>query len=54
MLGTLAEGEGEVGRSVADMSRKMTVLRVNEKALTRRYTSLQDGEALLRKVSHAA
>ena len=36
-------------RRLADMSRKTTVLRVNEKALTRRYAMMQDIENTLRK-----
>ena len=36
-------------RRLADQSRKTTVLRVNEKALTRRYTMMQEIEASLRK-----
>ena len=36
-------------RRLADTTRKMTVLRVNEAALTRRYTSLTEVEAAMRK-----
>ena len=34
---------------LAEMTRKITVLRVNEKSLTRRYTILQEVEKTLRK-----
>ena len=37
-------------RRLAETSRKVTVLRVNEKALTRRFTSMQEIEGTLRKV----
>ena len=35
---------------LAEMSRKTTVLRVNEEKLTRRFTSMQEVEMSLRKV----
>lgn len=34
---------------LAELTRKITVLRVNEKSLTRRYTLLQDTEKAVRK-----
>ncbi|CAH1800117.1 unnamed protein product [Owenia fusiformis] len=46
---TLAQDDVEVRRRLADMTRKITVLRVNEKALTRRYNSLQEVEGHSRK-----
>ena len=36
-------------KMMIELSRKLTVLRVNEKSLTRRYTILQDVEKHLRK-----
>ena len=50
LLDTLAQEDIEVRRRLADMTRKITVLRVNEKALTRRYNAVGDIEANLRKV----
>ncbi len=35
---------------MGEMSRKVTILRVNEKGLSRRYTLLSESEAMLRKV----
>ncbi|XP_033101363.1 centrosomal protein of 290 kDa-like isoform X2 [Anneissia japonica] len=52
LLDTLQQDGNEQQRRLADMSRKMTVLRVNEKALTRRYTAYQEVEATLRKESN--
>lgn len=49
LVDTLAQDEVEVRRRLADMARKTTVLRVNEKALTRRYAMMQEVEASLRK-----
>jgi len=42
LLDTLSQAEPDVQRRLVEMSRKMTVLRVNEEALTRRYTATQD------------
>ena len=50
LLDTLSQEEPEVRRRLADMTRKITVLRVNEKALTRRYTAMQEMEGGVRKV----
>ena len=50
LVDTLGQDEVEVRRRLADMTRKSTVLRVNEKALARRYSALQDVESHLRKV----
>ena len=50
LVDTLGQDEVEVRRRLADMTRKSTVLRVNEKALARRYSALQDVETHLRKV----
>ncbi|XP_071943126.1 centrosomal protein of 290 kDa-like [Antedon mediterranea] len=52
LLDTLKQDGSEQQRRLADMSRKMTVLRVNEQALTRRYTAYQEVEATLRKESN--
>lgn len=49
MVDTLSQDEIEVRRRLADMARKTTVLRVNEKALTRRYAMMQEIETSLRK-----
>ena len=49
MTDTLSQDDVEVRRRLADMTRKITVLRVNEKALTRRYSAMQDIEGKLRK-----
>lgn len=43
------QDESETKRRLADSARKMTVLRVNEKALSRKYTMMQEVEASLRK-----
>ena len=50
LIDTLAQEEPEVRRRLADVARKMTVLRVNEKALTRRFRILEDINMTLRKV----
>lgn len=47
---TLASGEDVQRRRIAEVSRKVTLLQVNEKTLSRRYTLLLDSEAALRKV----
>ncbi|KAI0241044.1 CEP209_CC5 domain-containing protein, partial [Lamellibrachia satsuma] len=49
LVETLGTDDVEVRRRLAELTRKVTVLRVNEKALTRRYTSLQEVEGSLRK-----
>lgn len=51
LVDTLAQDEPEVRRRLADTSRKMTVLRVNEKALSRRFTILEDVNANLQKAN---
>eukprot|EP01135_Chromosphaera_perkinsii_P004075 Nk52_evm6s268 gene=Nk52_evmTU6s268 len=45
----LAHDPDEMKKSIGELSRKMTVLRVNEKSLSRRYTCAKDLEELLRK-----
>ena len=49
LVETLSKDDNEIQRRLAEMTRKVTVLRVNEKALTRRYTAMQDIERNLRK-----
>ena len=49
-MDTLAQDDVEVRRRLSEMTRKVTVLRVNEKALTRRHQIMQEIEANLRKV----
>ena len=46
----LASGEDVQKKRLAEMSRKVTLLQVNEKTLSRRYTLLVESEASLRKV----
>ena len=53
LLDTLSQDEPEVRRRLADMTRKITVLRVNEKALTRRFIAMQEMEGAVRKVRKA-
>lgn len=51
-LETLEKDPSETKRHLSEMARKMTVLRVNEKCLTRRYTTLLELEQHLRKESN--
>ncbi|KAF6770790.1 hypothetical protein AHF37_11026 [Paragonimus kellicotti] len=46
---TDVEGEPTYNQKLADMSREITVLRVNEAGLVRRYIAVQEKEASLRK-----
>ncbi|KAF4095066.1 centrosomal protein of 290 kDa isoform X2 [Onychostoma macrolepis] len=48
-LEALEKDPSEIRRELAEMARKMTVLKVNEKCLTRRYTTLLELEQHLRK-----
>ena len=50
LIDTLSHDEPEVRRRLSEMTRRITVLRVNEKALTRRYNTSEEIEAQLRKV----
>lgn len=50
LLNTLEQDDAEVRRRVAEITRKITVLRVNEKTLGRKILSYQDIEGRLRKV----
>ncbi|XP_056307502.1 centrosomal protein of 290 kDa [Danio aesculapii] len=49
MLDTLEKDPSEIRREMAETGRKIMVLRVNEKCLTRRYTTLLELEQHLRK-----
>ncbi|XP_030844428.1 centrosomal protein of 290 kDa isoform X5 [Strongylocentrotus purpuratus] len=49
LLESLEVNGDEQQRRLGEATRKVTVLRVNEKALTRRFTACQEGEATLRK-----
>ncbi|XP_074654662.1 centrosomal protein of 290 kDa-like [Tubulanus polymorphus] len=49
LLDTLEQDEVEVRRRVSEMTRKTTVLRVNEKALTRRYNAIIEMETAMRR-----
>ncbi|KAG7329538.1 hypothetical protein KOW79_007712 [Hemibagrus wyckioides] len=48
-LETLEQDPVEIRRQVSEAARKMTLLRVNERSLTRRYTTLMEQEQHLRK-----
>lgn len=50
LLDTLSHDDVEVRRRLSEMTRKVTVLRVNEKALTRRYQTMEEVQGTLRKV----
>ena len=49
LVDTLSRDESEVRRRVAETTRKITVLQVNEKALVRRFQALEDVEQFLRR-----
>ncbi|XP_071137463.1 centrosomal protein of 290 kDa-like isoform X1 [Mytilus edulis] len=49
LIDTLSKDDTEVRRRLSDMTRRITVLRVNEKALTRRYNTSEEVEGQLRK-----
>lgn len=49
LLDTLDKDEDKQKKRLGEMTRKITVLRVNEKSLSRRYTAMQEVEAALRK-----
>ena len=46
----LASGEDVQRKRMGELSRRVTLLQVNEKTLSRRYTMLLESEAALRKV----
>ncbi|MCI4380375.1 hypothetical protein PGIGA_G00239070 [Pangasianodon gigas] len=48
-LEALQQDPAEIKRQVAEAARKITLLRVNERSLTRRYTTLMEQEQHLRK-----
>ena len=50
LLDTLACDEAEVRRRLVELTRTITVLRVNEKILARKYTIAQQTETGLRQV----
>lgn len=49
LLDTLDKDDDRQKKRLGEMTRKITVLRVNEKSLSRRYTAMQEVEAALRK-----
>ena len=49
LLDTLDKDEDKQKKRLGEMTRKITVLRVNEKSLSRRYTAMQEVEAALRR-----
>ena len=49
MLDTLSSEPEKMEKRLGELTRKVTVLRVNEKSLTRRYTAMQEVEQSLRK-----
>ncbi|XP_041354240.1 centrosomal protein of 290 kDa-like [Gigantopelta aegis] len=49
LIDTLSQDDVEVRRRLSEMTRRITVLRVNEKALTRRHQIMQEVEGNLRK-----
>lgn len=49
MLDTLSRDPEKQTKRLSELTRKITVLRVNEKSLSRRYTAMQEVEAALRK-----
>ena len=50
LMDTLNHDDAEVRRRLSDMTRRITVYRVNEKALTRRYQTMEETDGQLRKV----
>ena len=50
LVDTLKQDDVEVRRRLSEMTRRMTVLRVNEKALVRRHSTLEEIDDTLRKV----
>ncbi|XP_060784403.1 centrosomal protein of 290 kDa isoform X2 [Neoarius graeffei] len=51
-LEALQQDPAEIRRQVAEAARKVTLLRVNERSLTRRYTTLMEQEQHLRKENY--
>nr|AKN21708.1 NPHP6 [Schmidtea mediterranea] len=49
MLDTLNQDDSELKRRLADLCRQITVLKVNETALTRRYSAMQEMEQTMRR-----
>ncbi|XP_056015074.1 centrosomal protein of 290 kDa-like [Ostrea edulis] len=52
LIETLSKDDTEVRRRLSDMTRRITVLRVNEKALIRRHNTMEEIEGQLRKEIH--
>ncbi|XP_061195068.1 centrosomal protein of 290 kDa-like isoform X3 [Saccostrea echinata] len=52
LIETLSKDDTEVRRRLSDMTRRITVLRVNEKALIRRHNTMEETEGQLRKEIH--
>lgn len=50
LVETLAQDDVEVRRRLSEMTRRITVLRVNEKALTRRHATMEEMETQSRRV----
>ena len=50
LMDTLSRDDAEVRRRLSDLTRRITVYRVNEKALTRRYQTMEETDGQLRKV----
>lgn len=50
LLESLSKDDTEVRRRLSEMTRRITVLRVNEKALTRRYQTMEEMDGSMRKV----
>lgn len=53
LLDTLAQDEVEVRRRLSELTRKITVLRVNEKVMSRKYTTILEVEQALRKENNS-
>ncbi|KAJ8314697.1 hypothetical protein KUTeg_006847 [Tegillarca granosa] len=49
LLESLSKDDTEVRRRLSEMTRRITVLRVNEKALTRRYQTMEEMDGSMRK-----
>lgn len=50
LIDTLNHDDSDIKRRLSDMTRRITVYRVNEKALTRRYQTMEEMDAQQRKV----
>ena len=54
LVDTLKHDDVEVRRRLSEMTRRMTVLRVNEKALVRRHNTMEEIEDTLRRVRRSS